>query len=606
MCCFRRWSRTCIGRCKVDFRKRDAHDLHIPLFYCRIIQVAGMRAPILWSCLVEGDIVKQNHFVGVLVIALLLCTTLPLTAAYGQGAPSSPTMLVGHVYLQNRSNHSGVIISLGAHSTTTSSDGGFVLPNVPTGDQMVTASVPGFLFAQTVFRVSPGQATTLPDVTLLGGDVDQDGEIRLLDLVAMGAAYGTCPPQDSRLDLTADGCLNLLDLVILGANYGKTAPVPWGAPPVITPSPTSAPSPTWTITPAATPILPDGSEALCTGVDDGDTIWVQRNGVLYEVRYIGIDSPEEGRCYYQEATDRNRGLVEGRTVRLDKDTRETDAYQRALRYVYVGDVFINAELVREGYAWATVYPPDTRHAALFEQMEQEAVAAMRGLWAACRTPAPTNTPAAGAQSISALECYGRDEWLEIRNNGTAPQIMTSWAIVSDVGSQRYEFPQGYTMPAGGSVRIHSGPDALDNPPGHIQWTTGYIWNNDGDKAELYDAQGRLVSSRSCTQMTTSPTPTLSAGCISADDAPNHVGEQVCVEFFVARAHNTGQRVFLNSQYPYEGHFEVVMEPAYWGCWPEPPEEYFDQKQVRVRGIMTLYGTQPQIAIQSCSQVTRLQ
>lgn len=83
---------------------------------------------------------------------------------------------------------------------------------------------------------------------------------------------------------------------------------------------------------------------------DGDTIEL---GNGERVRYIGIDSPERlngGECYYQEALEKNSELVLGKSVRLVNDISEADKYHRLLKYVYVGDVFVNELLVREGYA----------------------------------------------------------------------------------------------------------------------------------------------------------------------------------------------------------------------------------------------------------------
>jgi len=95
---------------------------------------------------------------------------------------------------------------------------------------------------------------------------------------------------------------------------------------------------------------------VVTRVIDGDTIEVSIAGESYKVRYIGIDTPEldDKRPKFcalaQEATRYNRELVKGKTVRLEKDISETDQYGRLLRYVYVGDIFVNAELVRQGLA----------------------------------------------------------------------------------------------------------------------------------------------------------------------------------------------------------------------------------------------------------------
>ncbi|KXJ99172.1 MAG: Thermonuclease precursor [Parcubacteria bacterium OLB19] len=111
---------------------------------------------------------------------------------------------------------------------------------------------------------------------------------------------------------------------------------------------------------------------LVTKVIDGDTIVVDMDGKEKRVRYIGIDTPETGKssrpaeCYGKEATDRNRELVEGKRVRLEKDVSETDKYGRLLRYVYVEDEFINKKLIEDGFADVATYPPDVKYAEVFK------------------------------------------------------------------------------------------------------------------------------------------------------------------------------------------------------------------------------------------------
>ena len=110
---------------------------------------------------------------------------------------------------------------------------------------------------------------------------------------------------------------------------------------------------------------------------------------MYSLRYIGIECPEPGQYGYEQATQVNRQLAEGKTVRLAKDVSDTDQHGRLLRYVYLGDIFVNAELIRSGYATAWTYPPDVAFSDLFVQLESEARGAGRGLWVA---PAPTPGP----------------------------------------------------------------------------------------------------------------------------------------------------------------------------------------------------------------------
>ena len=125
---------------------------------------------------------------------------------------------------------------------------------------------------------------------------------------------------------------------------------------------------------------PSGT-VLVTRVIDGDTIIIEGG---HRVRYIGIDTPEiypRMEAYGMEALLANRELVEGKRVRLERDVSETDKYGRLLRYVFVGEVFVSAELVREGLACAEAYPPDTEYQAYLEELEAEAREAGRGMWA---------------------------------------------------------------------------------------------------------------------------------------------------------------------------------------------------------------------------------
>jgi len=96
--------------------------------------------------------------------------------------------------------------------------------------------------------------------------------------------------------------------------------------------------------------------------------------------------------------------------------------------------------------------------------------------------------------IEALQYETTDEYVQITNRGNASQDMTGWRIFSVVGGQSYDFPAAYTLAAGASVRVHSGPDAFDNPPTDLLWGLAHIWQNEGDKAILYDDSDTEVDS----------------------------------------------------------------------------------------------------------------
>jgi micrococcal nuclease len=122
---------------------------------------------------------------------------------------------------------------------------------------------------------------------------------------------------------------------------------------------------------------------------DGDTAVVDLEGHEERLRYIGIDTPESVKpnqpveCYGKEAARRNEQLVAGKRVRLVIGAEPRDHYGRLLAYVHLGELMVNAELVREGYATALTVPPNDRFAAMFRRLEREAQEAGRGLWGSC-------------------------------------------------------------------------------------------------------------------------------------------------------------------------------------------------------------------------------
>jgi len=122
-------------------------------------------------------------------------------------------------------------------------------------------------------------------------------------------------------------------------------------------------------------------------VIDGDTIELTDGR---RVRYIGINTPEMSdprkkvECFGREAKEKNKELVEGKIVELEKDISEKDIYGRYLRYVYVNGIFINEYLVEQGFANTMTIPPDVKYQKLFLEKEKQAREEKRGLWGKCK------------------------------------------------------------------------------------------------------------------------------------------------------------------------------------------------------------------------------
>lgn len=122
-------------------------------------------------------------------------------------------------------------------------------------------------------------------------------------------------------------------------------------------------------------------------VTDGDTVRIapeiEGEG---RVRLIGVDTletdPERGpEPYGEEATRFTQSNLEDQNVILEFDVEREDEYGRLLAYAYLPDgSMFNETLLREGYAQVATFPPNTRYLDRFEDAQEEAREARRGLW----------------------------------------------------------------------------------------------------------------------------------------------------------------------------------------------------------------------------------
>ena len=132
----------------------------------------------------------------------------------------------------------------------------------------------------------------------------------------------------------------------------------------------------------------EGSYAV-KKISDGDTFWIYNDTKKGEkIRLIGIDAPESRKTgrkeigyFGKEAKEYVTRLLTGKKVHLEYDVDHTDRYGRTLAYVYLEDgTFLNAELIKQGYAMALTIPPNVKYADEFVRLQREARENNRGLW----------------------------------------------------------------------------------------------------------------------------------------------------------------------------------------------------------------------------------
>lgn len=250
------------------------------------------------------------------------------------------------------------------------------------------------------------------------------------------------------------------------------------------------------------PLDPSAEVATVASITDGDTIDVTlSDGSRETVRLIGVNAPERGECWASEATRVLEALIPpGDVMGMTTDESDRDQFGRLLRYLWVGSMSVNEELVRRGAAISRRYPPDTAFSDRFDAAQENAEAESRGMWA----PDACGEAAEGDLVIVDLRYDAEgddsqnlnDEWIRIRNEGTRSIDLTGWGIKDESASNRFNFPSGFTLPPDAEVTVYSG--CGEDTDTALYWcsTGSAIWNNSGDTAFITDPSGNTHTSQS--------------------------------------------------------------------------------------------------------------
>ncbi len=224
-------------------------------------------------------------------------------------------------------------------------------------------------------------------------------------------------------------------------------------------------------------------------VIDGDTILLEDGR---EVRYVGINTPERGQAFFEEARALNRRLVEGKWVRLERDQVLEDKHGRLLAYVYIDGEMVNERLLEAGLAHLLVIPPNLKHYDRLLDRQRQARSAKRGMWQ--RLTRPLRITSLEADSPGDDRQRLEEEYVRIANV-TDEMVDLRGFTLTDRSGHRYIFPS-LSLKPGYSVLLLSGRGRdLTDPKEQIvlHWQfDGPIWNNEGDTATLRAPDGSIV------------------------------------------------------------------------------------------------------------------
>ncbi len=126
-------------------------------------------------------------------------------------------------------------------------------------------------------------------------------------------------------------------------------------------------------------ILDFPKEAKVKRVIDGDTLELEKGQI---VRLVGVNAPNNGDPFEEEATDYTKKLIEGKKVKLEYDAYKSDRFGRILAYIILDNKNLSIELVRKGLAKVVIY--EKRKPLIYQQQlldaEKEAKNKKLGIW----------------------------------------------------------------------------------------------------------------------------------------------------------------------------------------------------------------------------------
>lgn len=221
--------------------------------------------------------------------------------------------------------------------------------------------------------------------------------------------------------------------------------------------------------------LEDKETGFVGRIVDGDTAIINGNST----RFLGINTPEKGEKYYQEAKDALEKLILNKTVVLEYGAEKTDLYGRKLAFILLDEKNINIEQVRNGFANVYVLD-DKRYETQLREAWEECIASGKNL---CEKS--TNKC---AYCIELKELDIEDQEVIFYNRCNFDCSLENWTI-KDEGRKKFKF-RDFVLETDKEARIIVGNeiDSADS----LYWEEEYVWTATGDTLFLRDDEGKLV------------------------------------------------------------------------------------------------------------------
>jgi micrococcal nuclease len=212
-------------------------------------------------------------------------------------------------------------------------------------------------------------------------------------------------------------------------------------------------------------------------VIDGDTAVI--NGE--SVRLLGINSPERGEKYYDEAKEYLEELILNKSVKLKYGKDKRDIYDRILAYIFMDNKNMNLGLVKNGFA--NFYFPFEKD-VYYNDFKKAWEKCIKGNKNLCEKSTDKCS-----NCIKLKEFDYKNEIITLGNVCMFECDLNKWGI-KDEGRKNFVFPD-VNLKSKKEIKIKVGKGK--NSESIIYWVrSSYVWTKTGDTLFLRDSAGKLV------------------------------------------------------------------------------------------------------------------
>ena len=223
--------------------------------------------------------------------------------------------------------------------------------------------------------------------------------------------------------------------------------------------------------------LKDSDVRIVERVIDGDTIVVSNNT---HIRFLGINTPEKGEKYYQEAKEFMNNSLFNKTINLEYGVEKTDLYGRTLAYVIFEGRNMNVEQVRNGFANSYVYNND-KYTSLLNEAWNECIINGKNL---CEKSKDKCTKCVELKNLDVKE-----QEIIFYNKCDFDCNLTNWEI-KDEGRKNFVFGN-FILVSKKEISLIVGNKT--DSGNRLYWKgEDYVWTSTGDTMFLRDKEGKLV------------------------------------------------------------------------------------------------------------------